>query len=416
MSIPARRMALAASIFLAVLGAGCRPPLAVATYEVTRREFTHRVIAEGVLVAGEATQVRIPAQVRHGGRILWMVDDGSEVTAGQVVMRLDHYELEQQLERELAELGSADADRRRISAEGRSAVDGAITRKDLAGLELEHAERFRRDDDQVFSRSEIVDSQIAEELARVRRGRAAELESIESGRSRALVDRVDVTRRVAGLEVDLARAALRSLELRAPRSGLLMWSRDWRGETTRIGEQVFRGQVVAEIPDLSGLEAEVYVLEADADGLAVGMPATITIEAHPDRTFGGRVTLVEPIARRRFRGSPAQYIGVVVELDAVDATLMKPGQRVTASIQILEEPAALVLPRVALFVEEGVYFVYVSRDGTFTRQNVGVRHLAPGVVLLDERLTEGLVEGDVVALAQPPTRDGGSTTQRAETG
>jgi multidrug efflux pump subunit AcrA (membrane-fusion protein) len=415
------------------LAAACAHPVPLPTYQVTRRDFTHSIAAEGQLVDGDASAVIVPGQVRHGGRILWMIEDGSEVEAGQVVMRLDHYELEQQLERELVTLESADVERGRAAAQGRSSVDDAITRKDLAGLELDHAERFRRDDGSVFSKSEILDSHIDEELARARRDNAQQLEGIQSDRAQAQVEKVDVERRLADLEVELAQAALRALELRAPRSGTLLWSRDWRGETARIGEQVFNGQVMAEITDQAGLEAQVYVLDGDADGLAVGRRAEIAVDAHPGRTYSARVARIDPIARRRFRGSPAQYVAVTLTLDQRDAridpiarrrfrgspaqyvavtltldqiepTVMKTGLRVTASIVLDQVADGLVVPRLALFDDDSGYRVYVADGARFEPRPVTVRRLTPGLVLLDG----GVDAGEVVALELPAMEAAGA--------
>jgi hypothetical protein len=410
-TVPAPRLGdPAVVILLAVLLLGaCDAPTAVPTYEVVRRDFSHRVIAEGFLRSRRVTQLTVPTEVEYGGRILWMADDGSQVDQDQVVMRLDHYALEQRLEREVAELESADVERGRTAVEGRSSVETATTRKDVASLELRHAERFRRSDDGVFSRREITDSEIEAELARTRRGHAAELEGIESDRTRAQVDLVDIKRRLASVEVDLARAALASLELRAPDRGILMWSRDWRGETPQIGEQVFSGQVMGEIPDFAAIEAEVFVLEADAGGVAVGKPAEITLEAHPERPYAARAVRVDLVPKRRFRGSPVQYLGVTLALETTDLGIMKPGQRVTAAILLGEEPNGLVLPRQALFVEEGSYFVYLARGTGFVRQPVDVRTIAPGLALL----AGGLEPGDVVALEEPAATVARAGTRRA---
>jgi HlyD family secretion protein len=391
-----------------IVHGGCADRVAVPTYQVVRRDFSQRVIAEGFIAASEVTQVVIPSQVRHGGRILWMAEDGSEIEEGQVVMSLDHYDLEQRLDKELAELGRTEVERRRTAVQGRSSVETATTRKDLAGLELGHAERFRRSDDALFSRSDIIQSQIDEEVARARQGRATELESIEGDRARAQVEVVEVRRRKAGLEVDLARSALAALELRAPKRGILLWSRDWRGEKPQIGEQVFSRQVVGEIPDFSALEADVFVLEADAAGVATGKAAEVTIDAHPERVYRARVSRVDPVAKRRFRGSPVQYVGVTLTLDEIDPTIAKPGQRVTAALLLDHEPNALVVPRQSLFPGEDGYFVYVAEGGEFTPRQVDVRTVAPGLAVLEG----GLAEGDVVALGEPVA----ATRRRAATG
>jgi hypothetical protein len=121
------------------------------------------------------------------------------------------------------------------------------------------------------------------------------------------------------------------------------------------------------------------------------------------------VLRVDPIAKRRFRGSPTQYVGIKLGLDAVDSSSMKPGQRVTASIVVGEEPAAIVLPRLAIFVDDGGYFVYLLRDGEFVRAPVEVRSVASGLALI----ADGVEEGDTVALTEPSGSTDASTDQAA---
>ncbi len=60
------------------------------------------------------------------------------------------------------------------------------------------------------------------------------------------------------------------------------------------------------------MEAEVFVLEADAGGLAVGQPAEVVIvEARPERdVHRRRSTTSTTLAKPRIRGVPVQYFGV----------------------------------------------------------------------------------------------------------
>ena len=82
------------------------------------------------------------------------------------------------------------------------------------------------------------------------------------------------------------------------------------------------------------MEAEVFVLEADAGGVAEGQAAGVIVEATPEVAHPAKVTRVEAVAKPRFRGSPVQYFGVVLafdgsaEADGAARSVMKPGHRV----------------------------------------------------------------------------------------
>ena len=229
------------------LAAARRPPAARPRLSASRRvpdlrsrpaaSSTHRVVAEGVPGRRSATQVGIPSQVRHGGRILWMAEDGTDVEAGQVVMRLDHYELEQQLERELAELGT------------RTSIGVAPARRDVPRSTAPSRARTSPG-----SSSSTPSASVATTTRCSRAARSSTRRSPRSWRARVGVEPPSSSRsrasgRAPRSTASTSRAgwpASRSisraprcdaLELRAPRSGILIWSRDWRGETARIGDR-----------------------------------------------------------------------------------------------------------------------------------------------------------------------------------
>ena len=151
------------------------------------------------------------------------------------------------------------------------------------------------------------------------------------------------------------------MEIKAPHDGLLVLRRNWMGQLPRVGEQLWPGQKIAEIPLLDTMEAEVFVLEVDGTGLEKGQKADITIEARPDITYHGKIKLVDKLAKPRDPGVPVQYFAVVLELDKTDREAMKPGQRVRATL-ILDQSDALVVPRQAVVNKDGKNVVYRSVD------------------------------------------------------
>jgi len=185
----------------------------------------------------------------------------------------------------------------------------------------------------------------------------------------------------------------------APHEGVLVLKRSWRGEPVRVGDTVWDNQMLAEIPDLARMQAEVYVLEADAGGLAPGKPATVTLESLPGVEHAASIARVDSLARPRFRGSPVQFFGVTLTLDRTDPDVMKPGQRVRALLRLDGRAQALTVPRQAVFERDGKTVVYrKGRGGAgFEPATVTLGPSGAGRVVIES----GLAPGDVVALADP---------------
>lgn len=378
----------------------------VPTERVEPRPFARRVTAEGELRAVRATPVSIPPGVPGPFRIGWLAEDGVRVRSGDVILRFDPSEVEKELAEAADDLASA-----RLEAEKQRAEDLAEIRKlerdlELAREELSNARQFQKKDELVFSRSEIVESEIDQELALGReehkRGARGRRETL----GRAGLELLGIRMRQAEARIQRARQSLSALSVTAPHDGVLVLKRNWRGETPRVGDQVWNNQVMAEIPDLSAMEAEVFVLEADAGGLAPGRPAKVVLESRPGVEHAARIARVESLAKPRFRGSPVQYFGVVLALDGTDPRIMKPGQRVRAALLLDERPRALTVPRQAVFEREGKMVVYKSDGKDLEPVEVALGPGSAGRVVIES----GLAAGDVVALVDPNRKEEPSGT------
>jgi hypothetical protein len=195
---------------------------------------------------------------------------------------------------------------------------------------------------------------------------------------------------------------LRLLEVVAPHAGFVVRSRDWNGNKVREGDTVWRGQKLGEMPELGRLEAEVWVLESDAGGIAAGLPATVVVEARPQASFAAKVERVEGVAQPRIPGSPVQYFGVTLAFDAaaqqaLAGFALKPGQRVRAEVELENRAAALVVPRQAVFEVDGKPTVYRLRGEALEPVAVELATMGAGRAVV----ASGLAAGDRIALADP---------------
>lgn len=375
----------------------------IATATVATQHFVRRVTAEGNLRAVVATPLTAPRGTRPV-KIAWLAADGTMVVAGDVVVRFDPSEPEKQLHDGQTDLAAATAKLEEEMVKSRAAVAGRDTDAVLAHDELDQTRKFQSKDQLIFSRNQIIESAIDEELAAAKQTHAERARAIEQRLARSNAAVIGVERQKAELEISHAQTALSSMAIVAPRGGVFALDRSWRGTLPKLGDSLWPGQAVGEISALDAMEASVYVLEVDGSGLAEGQRAEVVIEARPERTFTGKIRIVDKLAQPRQPGSPVQYFGVVIQLDATDREAMKPGQRVRATL-VLAQQDALVVPRQAVIARGTDNVVYRRTAGGFEPVVVEFGAATSGRVVI----TKGLAAGDVIALRDPThARDPGA--------
>ena len=372
----------------------------VPVLRVESAPFALRIPAQGNLRSVQATPVSVPMGVPGPFRIAWLAPDGARVRAGEVVVRFDSTDLVESLNDARDESASSVLKIGKQEVQGRAAIEKLDRDAGLAREEREAAQQFQKKDETIYSRHEIIESEIDQNLARDKeahaRGARRTRETLDATEMQLLA----IERRRAELKRSRAEQGLRSLEVAAPHDGVLILKRDFRGEPVRAGDQAWTGQPLAEIPNLLEMEAEVFVLEADAGGLAPGKRAEVVLESRPDVAWPAEIRRVDPLAKPRLRGSPVQYFAVILKLATTDPQVMKPGQRVRATLFLQEREKAIAVPRQAVSELDGKKIVYVRRGlrgGRFEPVEVALGPASMGRVVIEK----GLAPGDEVALIDP---------------
>lgn len=382
----------------ALLGCGATEPRStVPVIEVKQQRFARNVDADGYLRPVLSVPVTVPSDVPWGLRIIWLAPSGSVVKKGEPVVRFDDLEPKSRLQ----------------DAESRRTVSGANQEKEqvaqhtdntqrqrviaTAERELALSQSFLHRDPLIFSRSQIIEDELDEKLQEAKLEHAQKSAPVGQSLNRNKVGLTDVEVRKADESIRRAQKGLSALTLTAPHDGVLTIRRRGWGDLYRVGDTVYRTMSVAEVSSVAEMEAEVFVLEAEASGLAKGRKAEVVIEAQPDRTFAAEVKQVETVTKQRQEKSPTQYFGVILRLVRTEPEVMKPGERVRARL-FLHEQQALVVPRPALYDRDGRWVVY-RRDGGggFTAVPVTLGPSTAGLVTIES----GLRAGEVIALREP---------------
>jgi multidrug efflux pump subunit AcrA (membrane-fusion protein) len=365
---------------------------------VERADLVLGVEIEGELEAREAAFLGAPSISRMGNfRIAFMAPEGSRVAAGEPVLAFDTTELDQRLLERLADRDSAEKEiekretdlaKRRAETERQLAEARARLRR--AGLELEVPE------DLVAAR-ELAGLRIDSELARREIAYLEERLDLLARQGAAELGALRERRAAAAARVREVEAHLERMRVAAPRDGVVIYATNWQGEKSKVGDTVWRGMPLLQVPDLSELQGAGRVDEADAGTLAAGQRVTLRLDAHPDRPLAGRVARIGRTVQRRSPRDPVKVVRLEIALDRIEPELMRPGMRFRGEVEVERAANVLLLPAAA---------VTATAEGplVFRRTALGFEAVRPelGRRSAEEvEVVSGLAAGERVALGVP---------------
>ncbi len=375
---------------------------ALPTTRAKRGEFACIVRCRGELKARRSLQMTAPTNVPEL-RIVWLASPGSTVQSGDVVIRFDPSSARQQIQEKEAALKQAQAAldqavaQEHISVE-QDKVDSAAARYEVerARLEVSKAEIVRALDAEISR----IDLDLAERKLRAQKA-GVDLNRVSGEAKIASLSRA---RDKARDEVQLAHYRLGQMERKAPLTGMIdylpNYSQGWmNAKPFKVGDQVWPGASIAEIPDLNSIEMEGKVEEIDRGQIAVGQDARIRIDALPEVDFTGKLTFVSPMIVMGWEWPPTRTFRAHGTFTTSDARL-RPGMNGAMDVVTKRLPDAITLPKKALFTRAGKPVVYVMAGGVPRATEVQVLERNP-----DEVAVKGLAAGTMVSLAEPETKE-----------
>lgn len=306
------------------------------------------------------------------GRLVTLsVKEGDRVRAGQVLARIDPVQAEsaaaaasaglQALEAEAAGTTSAvtaaEADLAAAQARRTQAADALTRARDLSGSGLLPKAEL----DAAVAAADTAAAQVAAAQAAVTRTRQAR----DAAQRRVAQGRAEQVR---------ARDQVSKTSVTAPIDGVVTRLDVEEGEMVVMGVQNQPGTILMTVSDLSALEAEVKVAEADVLRLALDQSATITLDALAGRSFDGRVVEIGASALPQTGAqAAAREFRVKVRLEGDVATL-RPGLTCDTEILVAEKRNVIAVPLQAVVQREGRSGVFRVEDGraVFTPVTTGI--------------------------------------------
>ncbi|MBP1768744.1 MAG: hypothetical protein H6P98_2859 [Candidatus Aminicenantes bacterium] len=394
------RVLAAALIMAAAITTGCRGTSGevMAGLKVQRGAFQVVIPAFGELQAAKSTPIVVPPESRFGRQTIgWMAPEYSSVKKDDVVIRLASTELVELLQTEEAALAKIDLEistKEKQLEKEKSDLTGEIA---VTSIQRKLADIYAARDERIYPRNKIIEDAVDLHYQEVRERhferKKEQLEGRETAELQLLQSRANTCR----VKIGQYRDQLSKLEIRAPHDGILIIDKLWNGEKYRVGMNVWGGQKLGSLPDLSLMEAKLFVLESEASGLKENLPVSLGLDFEPGRVFAGTLVSIDTVAKPLTEESPSKFFETKASLEVTDPALMKPGVQVKASIFVEKLDGVITVPNQAISFEQGRAFLLVKRSAKVEKRQVeaGARSLTLTVI------TRGLEEGEEILLGHP---------------
>jgi len=378
------------------------------TTEVIIGDYVDYVQLRGEITVQSSTLIKAPYNAGEL-QILKLVRNGSQVKKGDVIVVFDSSSVERIMDQYRSALAQAETEIERIKAQQSLQEERNVTEAMTAGFALERARLDLGTKDIIPSiehernvlavekaEQKIDELNTKSETSRV--GAEADLAGAVRKREKALAD------------LEKAKQSLANLKLRSPIDGTINILSNSRirssilvstgGPVFKVGDKLWAGASIAEIPDLSTIQVTAPIFEAERGKIKLGQPALMRVEAVPDREHKGIVCNLSPITKIDYSTYPYRK-SFEMKVDFVEPDpRLKTGMTVAIRVEVERIPDSVMIPAEAVFDKSSRMVAYVSVSDRYEERTLRLSHRSSEFV----RVVEGMNPGERVLLKDPTVK------------
>jgi HlyD family secretion protein len=361
--------------------------------------FVISVTTTGELEARSSEKIYGPSPTGLREARIWqlriddIIPDGTIVDSGAYVATLDRTELTNKFKDQELELEQLQNNFTRTQLDTTMTLRAA--RNDLVNLQFALEEAQITVDQSIYE-PPATQRQAQIELDRAQRSYEQALRnySLQYEKAVANMSEVSTSLRKAQNKFDELKDLASQFIIHAPKSGMVVYQRDWDGRRRGIGSSISTWEnIVATLPNLTEMITKTFVNEIDISKVRVGQSAEIGVDAFPEKRFTGQVIEVANIGEQ-MRNSSAKVFEVKIEVNEYDSVL-RPAMT-TKNIIITEViDSVYFVPLEAVHAVDTLTFVYSGSR----RQQVIAGKANDNEIIIHE----GLGPNDKVRLIPPET-------------
>lgn len=331
--------------------------------KVKKGDFEIVVTTSGELVAPNSVNITGPIELQGRNmrglndiKILDMVAEGTVVDSGDYVASLDPSTIQTRLKDLDAEVEKYVGQLERTQLD--TSLNLRTIRNNIKNLEYE-----------VEEKQIVVDQSIYEPPATQRQAKNAldkALRDLDQEKRNYTLKVDQAVAQVAEVQVSLNRArteydgmvdVLSRFNVRAPRSGMVIYYKGFSGEKRKAGSSISAWDIVlATLPDFTVMDSKTYINEIDISKIKTGQDVRIGIDAFPDKSYTGQVISVANIGEQ-LKNADAKVFEVVIRLRGTDP-ILRPAMTTSNQIVTASYKDVVYIPTEAIFGNDTMTYVY----------------------------------------------------------
>jgi len=216
----------------------------------------------------------------------------------------------------------------------------------------------------------------------------------------------------ATTRLEETKTALANCTIRATAPGLVVYETPPRWMNTgpiRPGVEIRHRQTIIKLPDLNQMAVKVNIHESQIDLISVDMPAIITVDAMPNRSFTGKVNkkALLPSSQNQWLTPDVKVYETMISFDESDPDL-RPGMNATVEVIAERLQDVLYIPSQSVRTDSrGQHFCFRG-NGMQVPIKLGKRNQSFVVVL------EGLELGEEILMAPPQLQESTQEESKSE--
>jgi len=361
--------------------------------------FPIEVTTTGELIAKSSEKIYGPQGLRQVQiwqvKIQDIIPDGTVVDSGQYVASLDRTEISNRIKDEETNLEKYES--QLIKTRLDTSLELRNARDELINLQYNLEEKKIALDQSKYEPPATI-RQVQIDLEKGERAFEQAEKNYKLRLQKAIANMQEVTASYnqAQRKLEQMQDVLQAFTVTAPKSGMVIYRRNWDGSKMGIGATVSAwDNIVAELPDLSEMISKTYVNEIDISKVKVGQSVKIGIDAFPEKKFTGKVTEVANIGEQ-LQGSNAKVFEVKILVHEFDS-ILRPAMTTKNTILTATIDSVFFIPLETVFNNDTITFVYKKAGSRIIRQQIIVGASNDNEIIVKE----GITVSDEVLLIAP---------------
>jgi HlyD family secretion protein len=306
-----------------------------------------------LLLDGELRAVR--SRTIFGGsswdefKIVYMPPEGTVVKAGDLVLELDSTNTLNKIKDTDEKIVAAENEIVRVKSQHESALRDLEVELSKLWLAYEQAKLKAKVPNEVVSRREFQEAQLALEKGKTEyENHLNKIEQKKQEQAAELQVKI-IEKEKLKVQLDQAKSDLDQMKIKAPTDGMVLYTDHWNERRKlQVGDVVWPGWPVEQLPDLTEMEVLAQVNEVDGPRLSTGARAEVKLDSYPDKVITGEIKDISQTAIKANRMAKAKIFRVTISLDQTLMEIMKPGMSALVSVTIGESQPNLLVPRAAV--------------------------------------------------------------------